>query len=195
MAWEAESNPSLIDHPKTYRDPVTIEHIDSQDAVNQQNGEGNFPHQHNNASDPIAEVPHSSQDYVNTPKIDTRLTTSAPVENDDISNARHDSYNQRDTVSTASTEATIKLIKMIVLSNKKVSHTAANTTYNLTLFHTSQTHTDISQLPNNQLIQQALRGPSSSISFIFVSLSLSGLYWITTKHFKIETASTRLQIQ
>ena len=29
IAWEAESNPSLLDHPKAYCDPVTIEQKDS----------------------------------------------------------------------------------------------------------------------------------------------------------------------
>ena len=79
--WEAESNPSALDHLKLDSDPVTLEHTNNRDVVSQQNDDGNFTRKNNIASDSIAEAPrsdiHSNHDYVNTPRIDTRITIDA----------------------------------------------------------------------------------------------------------------------
>ena len=42
IAWEAESNSSILDHSKKFRDPVTIEDATKRDAVNQQHGDRRF---------------------------------------------------------------------------------------------------------------------------------------------------------
>ena len=62
IAWEAESDPSLLDHPKLNRDPATIERTDCGDTVTQLIVNRNCPRKDNNAPDPNAEAPTSSQD-------------------------------------------------------------------------------------------------------------------------------------
>ena len=82
IAGEAEANSSFVDHPKVYRDTVTTEHSHSRDSITQRSNDSSLSRRHNNASDPIADAAyshiHSSQGYVNAPKIDTRITNDAP---------------------------------------------------------------------------------------------------------------------
>ena len=111
IAWETESNTSILDHPKLYSDPVTPEHWDSRDAINQHNDDSNFTREYKNASDSIAEAPssdtHSSQDYVKTLTVDTSISNDATTGNDDTSNGRDDPNIQYDTDSTTSTKVFI----------------------------------------------------------------------------------------
>ena len=44
IAYQAESNLSLSDHPSIYRDPVTIECTDSRESVTQQSFDGKLHH-------------------------------------------------------------------------------------------------------------------------------------------------------
>ena len=104
IPWEAESDPSFIGHPRKHGDPLTIDCTHSQDSVTQQTAESKLPRQHKIASDSIAEAPHSSQYYVNTPKIKTLLTSYAPIDIDGTSNVHHDSNLRHDTYSTTSRE-------------------------------------------------------------------------------------------
>ena len=111
IAWEGESNPSLLKDTKVYRDPVTIEQRDNQDSVTQESVDKNFPREENIASHSIAGAPHSdthsSRDYIKTSKLDIRIPADAPFENEDTSNARHDSSFRQDTDSTASTNENV----------------------------------------------------------------------------------------
>ena len=76
IAWEAESNSSLLDCPTVYRDLVTNEHTNSQNSVTQQNNDEHSSQRSNDASDFVNDElhsnKHSSQDHVNTPKNDLR---------------------------------------------------------------------------------------------------------------------------
>ena len=56
LAWETESNLSLLDHSKNYRDPITIEESDSRDSLTQQSENGKLPPTHNIASNSIADA-------------------------------------------------------------------------------------------------------------------------------------------
>ena len=54
LARETETNPSLLDHPYFYSDPITIEHTEGRDSVTQQSIDGNITRQLNNTSHSIA---------------------------------------------------------------------------------------------------------------------------------------------
>ena len=106
MAWEAETNSSFLDHPKLYSDRVTLEHTSNWDAVNQHNDDSKMTQKYKINCRVIKSDTHSSQDYVNTSKIDTRITNDATTENDGTSNVRHNP-NLRHEDSTASTKVNI----------------------------------------------------------------------------------------
>ena len=94
ITWKAESDPSVLEHAKLCGHPVTIEYNRSTDSVIQQIIESNFPRKHNFAPELTAEAysdTHSSQVYVNTPRMDTRKAMDAPIEDDDTSDLPHDS--------------------------------------------------------------------------------------------------------
>ena len=110
-AWEAKSNPSNLHHCRFYNDPVTLEHTDNRDAVNQHNDNSECKCKYNNASDTNAKSPrsdtHSNQDHVLSPKIDLRNDIEAPIENGDTSKSRHESNIRLDTDSTKSMKTNI----------------------------------------------------------------------------------------
>ena len=107
-ACVTESNLTSLDLLKLYSDPVTLEHTGNRDAVNQNNANSYLAGKYNNASYSIAESPrsntHSSQDYVKTSRIDTRITKDAITGNVGTSNVHHDRNIRYDADSSTSTE-------------------------------------------------------------------------------------------
>ena len=86
---------------------------------------------------------------------------------------------------------------MTVLFKMKLSRVAVNTADHLALTQTSPTHTDISQVSNNQLLQQALRG-FYSIFFSLYHFVLRFLHLLDCnnaylKHVYNKRARSRLQ--
>ena len=49
IAWEAPSNPSVVDHSKIYRDPTLIGKLDGRHPVTQQNDDENRSRRNDNA--------------------------------------------------------------------------------------------------------------------------------------------------
>ena len=95
VAWEPESDPSLLVHRKIYRHPITIENTNSRDSVTHRNVDDTFPRMHKNASHSNADTmnsdTHSSQGYVNAQVFDTHIPTDARTGIGDTSNLRKDS--------------------------------------------------------------------------------------------------------
>ena len=113
LAWEAESDPSPLDCPTIYPDPVATEPTNNRNAVTKQNNDEHSPHKYRDASDLVNDKPHSnkfsSQDHVNCPKIDLRNEIEAPNENDNMSMSKpcHDLNSRQDTESTTSTQENV----------------------------------------------------------------------------------------
>ena len=96
---------------------------------------------------------HSSQDYITAPGFDSHGDIDAPSKIDDTSSFRHDSKLQHDIDSTASTEVISLPIETIEPNQDGTFSRVRETTYDLTKSQTSQTRTDIKQVPNTQLLQ------------------------------------------
>ena len=88
-AGETELDPSTLDCPTVYRDPVTTEPTNSRNVVTQPNIDEHSSQRLNDASDVVNDEPqsqkHSSQDHVNTPQTDLLNDIDACNENDGTS--------------------------------------------------------------------------------------------------------------
>ena len=120
---------------------------------------------------------HSSQDYVKTPKIDKRITNDATIETDCTSNVRHDSNLRHDLDSTTSTKVNIPKNHNDEPRPDENFQVGVNTTYDLILTQTSQTHTDITQLQKNQLLRWHTE---AKILYFFLFLEFLFLFPLAT---------------
>ena len=160
-----------------------IENTNSGDCLAQRIVDENFPWLHNLAPDSIADTrngdTHSSQDYVKAPKPDTHTTNAACIENDDTSNARHDSKIRHDTDSFKFTGMKSPTSQKGETTQNENFGVVVNT--NLTLTQFCQTHKDTRQVPKNQIIHRHTRPLFCSLPFrfavffIFFFLTSTGL--------------------
>ena len=95
----------------------------------------NFPQRQMSASISIdnEQLSDIHQGDVNAPEIDTRVSTEAPNEKDDISILRHDSYNKHDTEPHSLQTWKIQLLEETKSFKMKKFHAEVKTTYGLTL--------------------------------------------------------------
>ena len=184
IAWEGESNPSLLNDTKVYLDPVTIEHRDNQDSVTQESVDKNFPSEENIASHSIAGASHSdthsSRDYNNISKLDIRIPADAPFENEDASNQVSDKIQTQRHLPMNF----FLLIKMVLQYQLKLSHAVVKTTYYLILTKTSQTQTDFRQDPKFHLLRWHTEPLIFSLSLLFLDFFVSFFHLTTSGIFQ-----------
>ena len=151
IAWDAESNPSVLDYPNVFRCPITNEKANSQHSVTQNNADENFSHRHKTASnsniDKLQSDTHLSQDYVNAPKTGKRVDADVLIKNDETWNSRHVSNIRHDTESTSSSDQKDEP------TPDESFQLPVNTNYDLTVIQSSETYIDIVQVPNTQILQ------------------------------------------
>ena len=94
------------------------------------------------------------------------------IENDNMSSVCQDSNFRQDTDSTASTEENILSEQTGEPTQEETFSVVVKTTNDLTSTQTSQTHTDIRQVPINLILQQALRSSKSIFSLLSFFSSL-----------------------
>ena len=110
---------------------TVTEPTNSRNAITQQNNDEHSSQRYRVASDFLNDEPHtqkhSSQDYVNTPKIDLLSDIDAVNEKDDTSKPHLDLNSHHDTESTTSTVVNISS-NIDDFFKMKVSHVMVKTT-------------------------------------------------------------------
>ena len=196
IAWDEKSNYLILDQPNLCCDPVTIEHANIGDLVNQQNDDKKFPNEHKNELDSIHEALK--------PQKHTRVKIMSTVQK--LKQAEQMMLVMK--LMVPQTNVTIEFydmtqiyrhlqklvslpIKTMKLLKTKSPHVGVNTNYDLTLNQTSQTHMDIGQVPSTHITKQTPKSPN--FSFLFSIMFFFRLYWNKTNHNYIGTAHSSLE--
>ena len=90
--WQAESDPSILEHLKTFHDPITFENVKSCDAVAQEKTDRNSPHT------------HSTHDAGKVLKTDRCVPADTSTENGDTLKLCHGPNTNHYTETIASTD-------------------------------------------------------------------------------------------